>query len=296
MRCPKCGKKLGDGAKFCNSCGAKIVPGRKNDYGSTTIEDANDYTDPNGWGEPTDPYRPINNGNSERRGRSRRGRGGSNNDRNRLYIYLAVALGLVIIVIIALTVRLLMGPGGGGEEKTTAASSEATTNTQPSTDTEPAAQPETTTAEKVKTADEIIPAGSLDTAENIKPLVYKNHAYAIYNFNALGLSSFNKCKRYCEKMGGHLAVIGSEGENEAIYDYLVKHDRDHTFIGYTDQEIEGQWVWVDGSANYYENWAGGQPNNKDGREHYAQFNGKNGGTWNDAGFGDQSHRFLCEWE
>ena len=110
----------------------------------------------------------------------------------------------------------------------------------------------------------------LRTAEPIEPLEFNGHVYAIYNFHDLGLKTFDECEEYCKKMGGHLAVIDSEEENTAVYQYQ--------------------------SEVVYTNWAPGQPNNKTGNEHYAQYSGDEGGTWNDAEFGSGSWRFLCEWE
>ncbi len=136
----------------------------------------------------------------------------------------------------------------------------------------------------------------LRTAEPIEPLEFNGHVYAIYNFHDLGLKTFDECEEYCKKMGGHLAVIDSEEENTAVYQYLSSNDREHTFIGLTDQDEEGDWVWADQSEVVYTNWAPGQPNNKTGNEHYAQYSGDEGGTWNDAEFGSGSWRFLCEWE
>lgn len=316
MRCPNCGKELPDNVKFCSDCGTEFSRRQQSDYdttqsgqGSTIIDDSIlfDPPDQNDKPEPTDPYIPggdfgNGDGSGGRRRRRRQpgpgGGGGSYNDRNRLYIYLGIALGLVIIAIIGITAKLLMDSGDEGKTET---STEITTTStigggsDSSTDTEPGPGPDPTTITEPE-PEPIIPAGSLDSAEDFQPLEYNGHAYAIYNFRELGLSNFNKCERYCEKMGGHLAVIDSEGENQAIYSYLLKNDRDHTFFGFSDQNNEGLWEWVDGSPIYYTNWASGQPNNKGGREHFAQFNGKDGGTWNDAGFGDQSHRFLCEWE
>ena len=48
-------------------------------------------------------------------------------------------------------------------------------------------------------------------------------------------------------------------------------DQDAAGSALSDEEAEGQWVWVDGTPMRYSNWSpvGRQPNNKQGLEHYA---------------------------
>ena len=133
------------------------------------------------------------------------------------------------------------------------------------------------------------------------PMEYGGHAYAVFDFHKLNLSTFDDCEEFCEECGGHMAVISSEKENDAIYNYVQKDGVSHAFFGYTDQDSEGNWRWVDGSATEYTNWCreegDEQPNNRKGIEHYAQFFGeKKDGTWCDADFGSGSWKFVCEWE
>lgn len=136
------------------------------------------------------------------------------------------------------------------------------------------------------------------------PAEFGGHAYAVFDYKDLGLKrSFNACEDYCEKIGGHLAVISSQEENDFLYDYVKHGASSYAFFGYTDQKDEGDWRWVDGSTSSYENWwkngskKENQPNNRNGKEHYAQFYGdKNDGSWCDARFGEGSRKFICEWE
>ena len=136
------------------------------------------------------------------------------------------------------------------------------------------------------------------------PVEYGGHAYAVFDYEDLGLKrSFDACEAYCEKLGGHLAVISSQEENDFLYDYVKHGASSYAFFGYTDRESEGDWKWVDGSTSSYENWwkngsaKENQPNNRNGKEHYAQFYGdKDDGSWCDARFGEGSRKFICEWE
>jgi len=50
------------------------------------------------------------------------------------------------------------------------------------------------------------------------------------------------------------------------------------YIGLTDQDLEGAFVWSDGTPVDYNNWAAGEPNDYNGFEDYATFDGV---AWND---------------
>lgn len=135
---------------------------------------------------------------------------------------------------------------------------------------------------------------------------YNGHAYAIFNFEEEGLTSFNGCERFCESMGGHLAVIDDAAENEFLYKYVQSCGLKLAFFGYTDQDQEGKWKWVNGSTSTYTNWCqvygkeqpnNGKNNSTSGGENYAEFYKDTAdGTWNDAIFGKNTYRFICEWE
>ena len=137
------------------------------------------------------------------------------------------------------------------------------------------------------------------------PIEYKGHAYALFDFKKVGVSkNFQECVAFCERLGGHMATINNKHENKRLYKYSKGKDGDsNAFFGYTDEGHEGDWRWVDGTPDGYENWwqkgegDENQPNNRDNKEHYAQFYGKKkDGSWCDAEFGSGSYKFICEWE
>ncbi len=122
------------------------------------------------------------------------------------------------------------------------------------------------------------------------------HYYYVYNGDSLDVTSWESAKKYCEDLGGHLAVISSPEENSALYSYITSIDKPNAYFGYSDRANEGSWTWVDGSAVSYTNWQSWQPGSES--NDYAMFYWKNtSGTWNGGDFGGNTGRnFICEWE
>ncbi len=281
MKCPYCGSKNQDDALFCAHCGEKL----QNADEHIVDDPADDYSDDDFGDDFGDEF--------------------EDDDMKVSKIALAI-LGLIVVAtivifIIALSKTKIRGGKDTPTPKEAASTTETTEKANEEAETETEEPPEEETEEIPQVTESENPVMSaaregLAYAEDIEPLEYNGHVYGVFNFHELGLESFDECEDFCRKIGGHLAVIESEEENKEVYQYLLKNDRDHTFIGFTDQEEEGIWEWVDYSDVLYTNWSAGQPNNKKGKENYAQYDGKKGGTWNDAEFGAQSWRFLCEWE
>lgn len=96
----------------------------------------------------------------------------------------------------------------------------------------------------------------------------------------------------CQSLGGHLATITSRRESHIAKRAIEKSGWDTAWIGYTDQKEEGTWNWVTREKSQYSDWAEGQPNNAQGKSHWAHILTDNG--WNDAI--DRPYPILCEWE
>ena len=111
--------------------------------------------------------------------------------------------------------------------------------------------------------------------------------------------SWHQARRKCQEMGGHLAIVRNDAENRFILSLLSKTALGSAWLGATDEEREGRWVWVDGSDLLYKNWSEGQPTNNGGRgpENYLHI--LRDGTWNDYyddGTGQYRPGFVCQWE
>ncbi len=107
---------------------------------------------------------------------------------------------------------------------------------------------------------------------------------------------------YCEELGGHLASITSQAENDAVFAWMLSTGHQTAYFGLSDSVQEGTWTWAGGEPVGYTNWGPGEPNrgpNDD--EDYAQFYyTKTDGTWNDGNFGRGTQNdvkvFICEWD
>ena len=66
----------------------------------------------------------------------------------------------------------------------------------------------------------------------------------------------------CEDEGGALVSVLGEADNDQVLGLSAGFSANSIWIGYTDLASEGDWEWVDGDPETYENWrtAGGEPN------------------------------------
>jgi len=118
---------------------------------------------------------------------------------------------------------------------------------------------------------------------------FENHYYQLFSIEL----TWSDAKDYCESLAGHLVTITSEEENSFV-DTLTQGNS--IWIGFTDEQIEGEWAWVTNEPVTYVNWNQGEPNDAFSGEDYAELLPFDG--WNDNGGPadpDYSIFFVCEW-
>ena len=129
-----------------------------------------------------------------------------------------------------------------------------------------------------------------ETAVNIVP--WENHFYMVVNIVEPDRYYYrwDEAKEYCEQMGGHLATITSEEEQQIISECLENEGeyKQYWLGGYKNEN----WRWITGESMEYSNWDSGEPNgNGSCLEIY------NSGLWDDTK--NEEHKvkgYICEWE
>ncbi|MBN3290609.1 CLC4E protein, partial [Polypterus senegalus] len=102
--------------------------------------------------------------------------------------------------------------------------------------------------------------------------------------------NWTNSKMYCESQQAHLVIIEDQKEQDFIYK-LVKNKE--VWLGFSDLETEGTWVWVDGLPRKEVTfWNEGEPNNSDMNEDCGSMRPESA-TWNDLPCAFQRD-FVCE--
>ncbi|XP_021091715.1 low affinity immunoglobulin epsilon Fc receptor isoform X2 [Mesocricetus auratus] len=92
----------------------------------------------------------------------------------------------------------------------------------------------------------------------------------------------------CSDLEGRLVSIHSQEEQ----DFLMKHINKDAWIGLRDLNVEGQFIWMDGSPVGYSNWSPGEPNNAEQGEDCVMMRGS--GQWNDNSCRSFLDAWVCE--
>ncbi len=123
--------------------------------------------------------------------------------------------------------------------------------------------------------------------EQVQEADYNGHHYVLYRNS---MPSFDEAEAFCENMGGHLAVISDEGENEFLHSVFSPASHT-TYIGLS--EYGG---WVDGSPLDYEPLCDfAEMNAPDVNVYYTI--GEDGNKWDYWGwYADADHFFICEFD
>ncbi|XP_024866377.1 C-type lectin domain family 4 member E isoform X3 [Kryptolebias marmoratus] len=134
---------------------------------------------------------------------------------------------------------------------------------------------------------------------------WEEHGGKCYYFNT-NRTSWSDSRASCRDLGGDLVKIDSREEQEFLVRKLrglMEDFEDKFWIGLTDSETEGRWLWADGSPlnESLSFWNTGEPNdvktdNSEGEDCVGlDMRGRDGDlkTWNDQSC-DIGYRGICE--
>jgi len=76
--------------------------------------------------------------------------------------------------------------------------------------------------------------------------------------------SFKEAVAFCKTQGAELTSINSKEENDYLQKFCFNR---YCWLGFTDEAVEGDWKWLDGSAVTFTGWASTKPSNKDGEDY-----------------------------
>ena len=134
-----------------------------------------------------------------------------------------------------------------------------------------------------------------DTVIPDDAVMFESHYYKIYDDVAgFEKASVEMCEKFCEKRGGHLAVINSEQEDKFLYSLCTGSGYSGAFFGLRYKD--SKWKWVNGQKLEYTNWAEDKPNGKKAGS-FGQYSYiSQEGEWNNGVFGTDGTVYICEWD
>ncbi|KAJ8337088.1 hypothetical protein SKAU_G00383080 [Synaphobranchus kaupii] len=91
-------------------------------------------------------------------------------------------------------------------------------------------------------------------------------------------------EKICQNIGGNLASVHSEDEFTFIRELVKQHDSSEPgfWMGLSDRNQDGTWLWSDGSRVDFTLWNPGEPTNV-GQKDGVQGNYRKTKGWNDLG-------------
>ncbi|MBN1525833.1 MAG: OmpA family protein [Spirochaetales bacterium] len=122
---------------------------------------------------------------------------------------------------------------------------------------------------------------------------YNGHTYVFVKKEMY----WHEARDKCAAVGGHLVIINDMQEN------MVCKSKIHntTWIGLSDEETEGKFVWVDSTPLVFQSWYPGEPNNSSSEQFsgypqdYAALWEKRDFQWDDKAAFSKNH-FICEFD
>lgn len=122
------------------------------------------------------------------------------------------------------------------------------------------------------------------------PLCYSDCSMYFLNPNP---NSGSAAQAFAQMYGANLISVQDAAENECVINELNRIGQDGViWIGFNDEQEEGNFVWYDQAPVTYANWAPGEPNNTNGDEGCTQIYPD--GMWNDLNCNTANAKSVIE--
>ena len=113
--------------------------------------------------------------------------------------------------------------------------------------------------------------------------------------------TWENAKEECEEWNARLVKVESSEENDFIKKELLPAKYGNYWIGLSDSDNEGDWMWTDGTqldSDGYKNWGDNQPKNKNNNEdcvviRIRKFDPDHYGKWHDRPC-SKERKYICE--
>ncbi|XP_067268218.1 CD209 antigen-like protein C [Chanodichthys erythropterus] len=104
------------------------------------------------------------------------------------------------------------------------------------------------------------PQTSLEPMKSSCPEDWKHFNGSCYYISSFG-RTWSDSQSYCKRNGGNLAIILTAEEQTFIWDLLPRGYWNAFWFGISDEKVEDDWHWVDGTKLVGGFWEYGEPNN-----------------------------------
>lgn len=104
--------------------------------------------------------------------------------------------------------------------------------------------------------------------------------------------TWEQAKTYCEGLGGHLATITSQGEDDICFQLYKSSGVKACWLGASDATLEGVWKWITDEPWSYSNWGRSEPNGGTGENVLNYYGDYSAGRWNDSPAHGSFHLFV----
>ncbi|XP_027551432.1 macrophage mannose receptor 1-like [Neopelma chrysocephalum] len=129
--------------------------------------------------------------------------------------------------------------------------------------------------------------------EGWQSIPQSSFCFKIFQGGREKMKTWFDAKDFCRAIGGDLACIHSEEEQNLI----TRLERDYIhysyWMGLSALDTDSGFTWSDGSPVNFEKWSHGEPNNYDGNEKCGVFTGYLNMNWNDL-FCEHMLDYICQ--